>query len=73
MAPVLLERIPTVREKKKLHRRVETWPKSSSTRKITDPVVPTHRVTLKGSETGIPSDPPCIVEKMEEDPALTVH
>ena len=73
MAPVLLERIPTVREKKKLHGRVETWPKSSSTRKITDPVVPTHRVTLKGSETGIPSDPPCIVEKMEEDPALTVH
>lgn len=72
MAPVLLERIPTVREKKKLHRRVETWPKSSSTRKITDPVVPTHRVTLKGSETGIPSDPPCIVEKVEEDPALKV-
>lgn len=72
MAPVLLERIPTVREKKKLHRRVATWPKSSSTRKITDPVVPTHRVILKGSETGIPSDPPCIVEKVEEDPALTV-
>ena len=51
---------------------METWPKSSSTGKITDPVVPTHRVTLKGSETGIPSDPPCIVEKVEEDPALKV-
>lgn len=40
--------------------------------KITDPVLPAHRVNLQESETGVPSDPPCIGEKAEEDPASTV-
>ena len=44
----------------------------SSTKKITDIVVPAHWVTLQGNKTGIPSGLPCNGEKAEEDPALTV-
>lgn len=47
------------------------WSKLSSTRKIKDPAVLAHRVTLQGSESCILLDPLCIGEKAEEDLAST--